>query len=53
VVCDRAGDWVIADLQNNHQADFQRINPKTLADCDQLVLERLIVYLTLGEDTQE
>ena len=53
VVCDRAGDWVIADLQNNHQADFQRINPKTLADCDQLVLERLKVYLTLGEDTQE
>ena len=41
VVCDRAGDWVIADLQNSHQEDFQRINPKTLEDCDRLVLERL------------
>lgn len=41
VVCDRAGDWVIVDLQNNHREDFQRIDPKTLADCDRLVLERL------------
>jgi hypothetical protein len=41
VVCDRAGDWVIVDLQNNHQEDFQRIDPKTLADCDRLVCERL------------
>jgi hypothetical protein len=45
VVCDRAGEWVISDLQNNHQADFQRVNPKTLADCDRLVLERLKSYL--------
>ncbi len=45
VVCDRAGDWVIVDLQNSHQEDFQRINPKTLADCDRLVLERLKAYL--------
>ena len=41
VVCDRAGDWVIIDLQNNHHEDFQRVNPKTLEDCDRLVLERL------------
>ncbi len=41
VVCDQAGDWVITDLQNSHQEDFQRINPKTLEDCDRLVLERL------------
>lgn len=41
VLCDRAGDWVIVDLQNNHQEDFQRIDPKTLADCDRLVCERL------------
>jgi hypothetical protein len=41
VVCDRTGDWVIVDLQNSHQEDFQRINPKTLDDCDSLVLERL------------
>jgi len=41
VVCDRAGDWVIVVLQNSHQEDFQRLNPKTLEDCDRLVLERL------------
>ena len=41
VVCDQAGDWVIVDLQNSHQKDFQRLKPKTLADCDRLVLERL------------
>ena len=41
VVCDRAGEWVIADLQNNHHEDFQRIDPKTLEDCDRLVLARL------------
>ena len=41
VVCDRAGDWVIVDLQNSHQEAFQRINPKNLEDCNRLVLDRL------------
>ncbi len=41
VVCDRAGDWVIVDLQNSHHPDFQRINPKTLADGDRLLRLRL------------
>ena len=36
---------VIVDFQNNHHEDFQRINPKTLADCDRLVLERLEKHL--------
>jgi hypothetical protein len=45
VVCDRAGEWVIADLQNNHHEDFQRIDPKVLEDCDRLVLERLRAQL--------
>jgi hypothetical protein len=45
VVCDRAGDWAIVDLQNSHQEDFQRISPKTLDDCDRLVLERLKTHL--------
>jgi hypothetical protein len=48
VVCDRAGDWVIVDLQNNHHEDFQRVDPKTLADCDRLVFERLKEYLALS-----
>jgi hypothetical protein len=41
VVCNRDGDWVIVDLQNSHKEGFQRINPKTLEDCDRLVLHRL------------
>ena len=40
VVCDRAGDWVIVDLQNSHQEAFQRISPKNLEDCDRLVADR-------------
>jgi hypothetical protein len=40
VVCDRAGEWVIVDLQNSHQEAFQRIDPKNLNDCDRLVLDR-------------
>lgn len=45
VVCDREGEWVIVDFQNEYQADFKRIRPKTLEDCDQLVVERLRHYL--------
>ena len=41
VVCDRAGDWAIVDLQNSHHEDFQRVDPKNREDCDRLVLERL------------
>jgi hypothetical protein len=41
VVCNRAGDWVVVDLQNSHQEAFQRIDPKKLEDCDRLVLDRL------------
>jgi hypothetical protein len=40
VLCDRAGEWVMVDLQNSHQEAFQRINPKVLEDCDRLVLEQ-------------
>lgn len=38
VVCNRAGEWVIVEMQNSHQEAFQRINPKNLEDCDRLVL---------------
>ena len=41
VVCDRAGEWVIVDKQNPYQEDFQRLKPKTPADSDRLVLQRL------------
>jgi hypothetical protein len=45
VVCDRTGEWVIVDFQNNQHEDFQRINPKSADDCDRLVVRRLGSYL--------
>ena len=45
VVCDRDGEWVIVDFQNNHHGDFQSIDPKTFDDCGRLVTKRLEGYL--------
>jgi hypothetical protein len=45
VVCDRAGEWVIVDFQNNHHGDFQSIDPKAPEDCGRLVAKRLKGYL--------
>jgi hypothetical protein len=45
VICDRAGDWVIVDFQNNHHDDFNAIAPKTADDCADLVSRRLAGYL--------
>lgn len=45
VLCDSKGEWVITDPQNSHQADFQRVAPKTVEDCDRLVVERLKALL--------
>jgi hypothetical protein len=45
VVCDRAGEWVIVDFQNDHGEDFQSIDPKTPEDCGRLVAKRLKGYL--------
>ncbi len=41
VLCEKNGDWVIVDFQNNQWPDFQRINPKSAEDCDRLTLERM------------
>ncbi len=46
VVCDRAGEWVMVDLQNSHQEAFRRIDPKNLEDCDRLVLDRFKTELS-------
>jgi hypothetical protein len=43
-VCDRQGQWVIVDFQNDHQDDFRAIKPKSRADCDRLVVKRLEGY---------
>ncbi len=45
VICDRDGEWVIVDFQNNHHGDFQSIDPKTFDDCGRLVAKRLDGYL--------
>ena len=45
VICDRAGDWVVVDFQNNHHDDFNRINPSSYDDCADLIVERLKHYL--------
>jgi len=41
VVCEKSGDWVLIDFQNNTHEDFQRIAPKSIEDCDRLAIERL------------
>lgn len=41
VLCDKSGEWVLVDFQNNQHADFQRIAPKSVEDCDRLAAERL------------
>ncbi len=45
VVCDAQGSWVIADLQNEHQDDFNAIAPKSIDDCNRLAVRRLADYL--------
>ncbi len=49
VVCDRAGEWVIVDFQNDHHADFTSVAPKSHDDCGRLVATRLEEYLTVTE----
>jgi hypothetical protein len=41
VVCDRKGEWVIVDLQNSHQPDYQSIGIISSDRCDQLLVKRL------------
>ncbi len=41
VLCDKAGDWVVVDFQNDQWEDFQRLAPRSAADCDRLAIERL------------
>ncbi len=45
VICDRDGEWVIVDFQNDHHDDFQSVDPKTLDDCSRLVAKRLEGHL--------
>jgi hypothetical protein len=45
VVCDRKGEWVIVDMQNSHQPDYQSIGIISSERCDQLLVKRLQGYL--------
>ena len=46
IVCDRSGDWVLIDMQNSHHPDFERIDPKSAAGCNRLLLARLQGWLS-------
>ncbi len=46
IVCDRYGDWVIVDFQNDHHKDFNTVAPASASDCDKLVIRRLEEYLS-------
>lgn len=41
IVCDRKGQWVFVDFQNDHHVDFQDIAPSSVVDCHELVVRRL------------
>jgi hypothetical protein len=45
VVCDRQGEWVLAELSNSDQEDYQRVKPISAEGCDQLLVERLAARL--------
>ena len=46
VLCDKSGDWVLVDFQNDHHEDFQSIAPKTVEDCNRLAVMRLKTRLS-------
>jgi hypothetical protein len=43
-ICNKKGELVIVDYQNDHHGDFKAINPKSREDCDRLVIKRLQGY---------
>ncbi len=45
VVCDHNGEWVIVDMQNPHQPDYQSVGIVSQDRCDQLLVKRLERYL--------
>ncbi len=40
-ICNKSGELVVVDFQNNHWPDFKEIDPKTREDCDRLVIKRM------------
>jgi tetratricopeptide (TPR) repeat protein len=48
VVCDRKGEWVVVDMQNSLQPDFQSVRPTSSTGCSALLVKRLGTYLKLS-----
>jgi hypothetical protein len=44
-ICNKKGEWVVVDYENSHHADFQSVRPRSLQDCNRLVIRRLRHYL--------
>lgn len=45
IVCNRQGEWVIADQQNSDNPAYQSIKPVSKDDCDKVLVKRLASYL--------
>jgi hypothetical protein len=45
IVCNRKGEWVIADRQNSDNPDYQSVKPASKEGCDKLLVKRLEGYL--------
>jgi hypothetical protein len=45
VVCDRKGDWVLAELANSHHAGYQSIKPISRDGCDKILVKMLKGHL--------
>jgi hypothetical protein len=45
VVCDRSGEWAIADLQHSDRPEYQAIKPTSSEACGRLAVQRLGSHL--------
>lgn len=45
IVCDRGGEWAIADLQHSERPEYQAIKPTSSEACGRLAVQRLASHL--------
>ncbi|MBX7106031.1 MAG: hypothetical protein K1X57_18255 [Gemmataceae bacterium] len=43
-ICNKQGELVVVDFQNDHWPDFKAIDPKNVEDCEKLAARRLAGY---------
>jgi hypothetical protein len=41
IVCDRRGEWALADLQNSEHPEYQAVKPTSSEACGRLAVRRL------------